>query len=268
MRNKCALITGGTGGLGSATARVFAREGINVMLSGFGDPAVIEQQRSALEKEYKVRVGYYNADLQRPDQIEALVSETVKVLGDLNVVVNSAVSRHFSPVDEFSAEAWERDLAVNLSAPFYVIKNALPIMKKGGWGRIVNVASAITHMATPNRASYVTTKTGLLGLTRAVATEVRGLNITCNAISPSALMGQNAQRGIEELMKSKSITKEEATNQFLAARKKERFVETVPDLIVFLCSEGGRDMNGAVIPVDLGATAGRSESPYVKSAAG
>ena len=264
MNRKCALITGATGGLGSATARVFAREGMNIMLTGLGDKTAIEQQRSELEREYEVRVGYYDADLQRPEQIKDLVADTVKALGDVNVLINNAVSRHFGSVDEFSTADWDQDLAVNLSAPFHLIKNVLPHMKKNKWGRIINIASAITHVATTDRVSYVVTKTGLLGLTKAVATEAKAFNITCNAISPSVLMGQNARRGIEDLMKSENLPREEAMTKFLAARKRDRFIESIPEVMVFLCSENAREMTGANIPVDFGATAGIAESPYEK----
>ena len=100
------------------------------------------------------------------------------------------------------------------------------------------------------------TKTAILGLTRAVAMETRGTNITCNALCPSAVLGETTTRLINEIVVAQGVSYEAATEIYLAGRRRERFVTTVPAMIVFLCAETGKDMTGAVIPMDLGTTAG------------
>jgi len=101
--------------------------------------------------------------------------------------VNNAVVRHFAPVEAFAPERWEEALAVNLSAPFHLIRLALPAMRKRGWGRIINMASIYSTRAVTDRIDYVTTKTAILGMTRAVAIETTTSGITCNALCPGTL---------------------------------------------------------------------------------
>ena len=101
--------------------------------------------------------------------------------------MNNAVVRHFSPVEDFPPERWDEALAVNLSAPFHLIRLALPGMKARGWGRIINMASIYSTRAVADRIDYVTTKTAILGVTRAVAMETARTGITCNALCPGTL---------------------------------------------------------------------------------
>ena len=110
--------------------------------------------------------------------------------------MNNAVVRHFAPVEAFAPERWDEALAVNLSAPFHLIRLALPAMKQRGWGRIINMASIYSTRAVADRIDYVTTKTAILGMTRAVAIETTTSGITCNALCPGTLPTPAIQRKI------------------------------------------------------------------------
>ena len=114
--------------------------------------------------------------------------------------MNNAVIRYFGTVEDFAPEHWDEALTVNLSAPFHTIRLFVPGMKAKGWGRIVNMASIYSHFATVNRIDYVTTKTALLGLTRAVALELAQTNITCNAICPGTVMTPAIERRMRNEM--------------------------------------------------------------------
>src|SRR6266849_6286541 len=116
-----------------------------------------------------------------------MMEAAIAAFGGIDIVVNNAVVRHFARVEAFSVEHWNEALAVNLSAAFHTIRLALPGMRRRGWGRIVNISSIYGLIGTADRIDYVTTKAALLGMTRAVAMETVGSDITCNAICPGTL---------------------------------------------------------------------------------
>lgn len=267
MKGRTALITGSTAGFGVTAAAALAAEGCNIVMTGLGDLAEIERQRQGIEDASGAAVRYIAADLRKVDEIEHLVAEANREFGSVDILINNAVSRHFGAVEEFSPTHWDQDIAVNLSAAFHLIRLTMTGMKDAGWGRIVNMSSNLGIFGAPNRVSYVVTKTALIGLTRAIATEVAGTGITCNAICPSSMMGENAERQIKLIEAENGLSREEATQAFLAQRNRERFITTAPAMVVFLCSDNGRDMNGAAIPMDLGATAGQPASAKYAAAA-
>src|SRR5208337_5685031 len=135
LQGKCALITGSTQGLGLAAAKRFAAAGCNVVINGFGDPSEIDAARAAIEKEHGVRTIYCNADLARADEIERMLADSVETFGGVDILVNNAVVRHAAKVDDFPPEAWDRGIAVNVTAAFHTIRLALPGMRRRNWGR-------------------------------------------------------------------------------------------------------------------------------------
>jgi 3-hydroxybutyrate dehydrogenase len=260
MKGKTALITGSTAGFGVAVATALAAEGCNIVMTGLGDPADIERQRRGIEEAAGAKVRFIAADLRKVDEIENLVAESCREFGAVDILINNAVSRHTGAVEVFAPAHWDQDIAVNLSAAFHLIRLTMAGMKRANWGRIVNMSSTMGMFGVPNRVSYVTTKTALIGLTRAIAAEVGGTGVTCNALCPSAMLSDNADRLIKDIEAAQGLSREDAVEVFLKQRNRQRFVDTVPAMIVFLCSENGRDMNGTAIPMDLGAAAGQPAS--------
>jgi 3-hydroxybutyrate dehydrogenase len=193
------------------------------------------------------------ADLSQRPAIEALMAELLDRLDAIDILVNNAVVRHFAPIEEFAPERWEEALAVNLSGPFHLIRLALPAMKKRGWGRIINMASIYSTRAVANRIDYVTTKTAILGMTRAVAIETTTGGITCNAICPGTLPTPAIQAKIASIAASEGRSVDESTREYLAARQPTgRYVamEGVGAMVVFLSSPAGQDITGASLPID------------------
>jgi 3-hydroxybutyrate dehydrogenase len=259
LNGKSALITGSLGGIGFATAKALAAQGCNVMLNGFADRAVIDARLAEL-RELGVRAAYHGADLRNPDDIGELVQATSATHGSLDILVNNAVVRYFGAVENFSPEHWNEALAVNLSAPFHTIRLALPGMRRAGWGRIINMASVYGLFATVERIDYITTKTALIGLTRAVALEVARTQITCNAICPGTVLTPAIERRLQNEMQRDGLAREEAETRFLGVRQPSgRFVpdQSVAGLIAFLCGPHAADINGAALPIDGGWVAGR-----------
>jgi 3-hydroxybutyrate dehydrogenase len=215
LAGKTALITGSTQGLGQALARRFAESGCVIINNGIVDGRVV------------------GADLRTPAAIEAMI----KAAGPIDIVINNAVVRHTSPIEDFASEKWDDAIAVNLSSAFHTIRLTLPGMKARGWGRIINLSSIYGQRGAANRVGYVTTKTALLGLTRAVALEVVNTGVTCNAVSPGT---------VDTLMHQ--------TANLAGKQPTERLIplDDVAALTLFLCGPNSNDINGSIFPIDAG----------------
>ena len=258
LKGKCALITGSTQGLGYAMADRLAAQGCQVVLNGFGDRQQIERKRRHLEDTHGVRVVHHGADLAVPQQIADLVETAQQAFGSIDIVVNNAVVRHFAPLEAFEVADWDRALAVNLSAAFHTVRLVLPGMRQRKFGRIVNISSIYGQIATVNRVDYVTTKTALIGFTRAVALETAAQDITCNAICPGTVPTPAIEQRLQAFMTQQGLSRDAALQDFMASRQPSgRFVamEGVAGLVAFLCGPDGRDVTGAVLPIDGGWSA-------------
>jgi 3-hydroxybutyrate dehydrogenase len=259
LHGKSALVTGSLGGIGFATAKALAQLGCAVTLNGFGAEAMIEERVAEIAA-LGVKARYHGADLRDPAQIADMVETTRQAHGGPDIVVNNAVVRHFGAIENFAPEHWNEALAVNLSAPFHIIRLAMPGMKAANWGRIINMASIYGHFATVNRVDYVTTKTAIIGMTRAVALEVARTGITCNAICPGVVLTPAIDWRLRQEMQRDDTTFEEAEEAFLGIRQpSRRFVkdDNVAGLIAFLCGPYGEDINGTAMPIDGAWVAGR-----------
>jgi len=252
LKGKWALVTGATAGLGLAVAESLAGAGANIVLHDLNEPA---QARDRLRAQFGVDAVSVAADLSQRTAIEAVMADLQVRVGAIDILVNNAVVRHFSPVENFAPERWDEALAVNLSAPFHLIRLALPAMKQRRWGRIINMASIYSTRAVADRIDYVTTKTAIVGLTRAVAIETTKSGITCNALCPGTLPTPAIQGRIASIAASESRSIEEVTDDFLATRQPTgRFIATegVGAMAVFLCSPAAQDITGAALPIDGG----------------
>ncbi len=184
LKDKAAIVTGSTSGIGLGIATALAAQKSRVMLNGFGDRAAIENIRKGLAEQHGVKTAYSSADVSRPAEIRALIESAERELGAVDILVNNAGIQHVAPVEEFPDDKWDAIIAINLSAAFHAVKAALPGMKRRGWGRIINIASAHGLVASAEKAGYVAAKHGLVGLTKVVAIETANSGVTCNAICP------------------------------------------------------------------------------------
>jgi 3-hydroxybutyrate dehydrogenase len=249
---KWVLVTGATAGLGLAVAESLAGAGANIVLHDLIEPKETSHRLRSL---FSVETISVAADLSQRSSIETMMADLLGRLGGIDILVNNAVVRHCSPVEDFAPERWEEAIAVNLSAPFHLIRLALPAMKKRGWGRIINMASIYSTRAVADRIDYVTTKTAILGMTRAVAIETTTCGITCNALCPGASQTPAIEAKIASIATAQGRTIDDATRDYLAARQPTgRFIamEAVGAMAVFLCSEAAQDITGAALPIDGG----------------
>ncbi|KAB1072801.1 3-hydroxybutyrate dehydrogenase [Methylobacterium planeticum] len=258
LKSKAAVITGSTSGIGLAIAKALAREGADILLNGFGKPDEIEAIRSGIEAECGVRALYSGADMTKPSEIAAMMEEAEGAFGRIDVVVNNAGIQFVSPVEEFPPEKWDAIIAINLSSAFHTVHAAVPGMKARGFGRIVNVASAHSLVASPFKSAYVAAKHGIAGFTKSVALELATHGITANCISPGYVWTPLVESQIPDTMKARGLTKEQVIEDvLLKAQPTKEFVtvDQVAAIAVFLCSPAATQMTGANLSVDGGWTA-------------
>ena len=254
LKNKTALVTGSTSGIGLGIAKALARQGANVVLNGFGDVEAAKAEVAA----FGTRVSYHGADMSRPEQIEDMMRAAAEEFGRIDILVNNAGIQHVAPVEDFPVERWDGILAINLSSAFHTSRLALPAMRAANWGRIINLASVHGLVASAGKAAYVAAKHGLIGLTKVTALETATSGVTCNAICPGWVLTPLVQKQVDAKAAAQGISNEEATRQLLG-EKEPSMQFTTPDelgeLAVFLCSPAGNNVRGVAWNMDGGWTA-------------
>jgi 3-hydroxybutyrate dehydrogenase len=258
LDGKCALITGSVRGLGLAAAQRLAEAGCHIVFNGIDEARDVQPIRDEVEERHRVRTLYCRADLRRPAEIETMMQAASDRLAPIDILINNAVVRHTAPIEAFDPVQWDEGLAVNVSAAFHTIRLAVPGMKQRRWGRIINVSSIYGLRGAANRVNYVTSKTALIGMTRAVALEVATHGVTCNAVCPGTAETPVHEATIRAAMEE-GLSRADAERRFLAGKQPTgRFIapENVAALIAFLCGPEGADINGAVLPIDAGWNAG------------
>lgn len=258
LKDRTALVTGSTSGIGLAYARGLAAEGAHLVINGILPAPEAEALRAGLEAEFGIKVLFSPADMTKPAEIAAMVAEAEAAFGAVDILVNNAGIQHVAPVDEFPLEKWDQIIAINLSSAFHTTRAALPKMKAKGWGRIINTASAHAFVASPFKSAYVAAKHGIAGFTKTVALEVAAKGITVNAIAPGYVWTPLVEKQIPDTMKARGLTKEQVIQDvLLQAQPTKEFVtvEQVAALAVFLCSDAAKSITGATLPMDGGWTA-------------
>jgi 3-hydroxybutyrate dehydrogenase len=258
LKGKSAVITGSTSGIGLGFARALAAQGVNVMLNGLGDTAEIEAVRAGLTREHGVTALYSPANMLKGDEIAAMVREAEAAFSTVDILINNAGIQHVAPIDEFPDDKWEAVIRINLMSSFHSIKAALPGMKKRGWGRVINLSSAHSLVASPYKSAYVAAKHGIAGLTKTVALEVAQQGITVNAIAPGYVWTPLVANQIPDTMKARGLTEEQVKRDvLLAAQPTKQFVtiEQVAELMLFLCSDAAGAITGSTYSIDGGWTA-------------
>jgi 3-hydroxybutyrate dehydrogenase len=255
LRGKIALVTGSTSGIGLGIARTLAARGADIMMNGFGDAALIDRLRGGLASEFGVRAGYSNADISKPAEIAAMVGQTQKELGSLDILVNNAGIQFTADVENFPADKWDAIIAINLSGVFHGMKAAIPGMKRKGWGRIINIASAHGLVASPQKVAYVAAKHGVVGMTKVAAIELANSGITVNAICPGWVLTPLVEKQLADRAKQEGTDVEHQKQKFLTEKQAMAQFSTpeqIGALAAFLCSDDACTITGAPLSIDGG----------------
>ncbi|WP_333683671.1 3-hydroxybutyrate dehydrogenase [Pontibaca methylaminivorans] len=254
LSGKTAVITGSTSGIGLGIARALAGAGADVVLNSFTDGDDDHALAQEIAAECNVTARYIRADMSKGDECRALIERA----GRCDILVNNAGIQHVAPVDEFPVEKWDAIIAINLSSAFHTTAAALPLMRKAGWGRIINIASAHGLRASPFKSAYVAAKHGVLGLTKTVGLETAKEPITVNAICPGYVHTPLVNAQIPDTMKQYGMDRDEVIEKVILERQPSKEFVTVDELgglALFLCSDAAAQMTASAISVDGGWTA-------------
>ncbi len=244
IKGQVAIITGAASGMGRATAHLFAAEGAKVALIDMNADGV-----QAVADEIGDAAIAFPLDVADPDGIKRVVAETVEKLGGLNILVNNAGLNTLVMIEGEDSEyenQWTRAMDVMLTSHQRFIRAALPHLRAAGNGRIVNVASTEGLGATPGNSTYVAAKHGVIGLTRAVATELGREGITCNCICPGPIV-TGITAGIPSEHKEIFAKRRVPTRRY-------GIPEEVAHITLSCVLPAASFLNGVAIPVDGGMT--------------
>lgn len=254
LKGKTAVITGSNSGIGLGVARELAKAGANVVLNSFTDTEEDHKLAEDIGKEFGVTARYIKADMSKGDECRALIEKA----GACDILVNNAGIQYVAPIDEFPVEKWDAIIAINMSSTYHTTAAALPMMRKAGWGRVVNIASAHGLTASPFKSAYVSAKHGVVGMTKVVALETAKEDITANAICPGYVHTPLVDAQIPDTAKKYGMTEEEAIEKVILERQPSKQFATVEQIggtAVFLCSDAAAQITGTTISVDGGWTA-------------
>lgn len=258
FKNKTALITGSTSGIGLAAAHVLAEQGINLVLHGLMTDIEGKALATEFAEKYRIRVLFDNANLMNSQEIEKLMSRALKDMGSIDILINNAGIQHTESIDTFPENKWNDIMAINLSAAFHTIQKSLPMMKKNGWGRIINIASVHGLVGSVNKSAYVAAKHGIIGLTKVVALETAEHGITANAICPGWVDTPLINNQINDIAQQQKVDFEQAKYNLVTAKQPQPEMmnpRQIGEFILFLCSNSARSMTGASLPMDGAWTA-------------
>ena len=258
LSGKTAIVTGSTSGIGLGIATALAAAGARLVINGFGDPTAIEAERARLADNHGVEVAYSGADMSKPEEIAGMIALAEERFGGVDILVNNAGIQHVAPIEEFPVAKWDAIIAINLTSAFHTTRLAVPAMKRKGWGRVINIASAHALVASPFKSAYVAAKHGIAGLTKTAALELAEHGVTVNAVCPGYVMTPLVEKQIPEQAKARGITEQQVVSDvLLAAQPTKRFVTTeeLAATVNFLCTDAAQSITGITLPVDGGWTA-------------
>ena len=255
---RTAVVTGSTSGIGLAIARELAGKGCRVVLNSFSDEASDHAIAEELAGRHGVEAVYRKADMSRPAEARDLVAWSIDRFGTVDILVNNAGIQFVSPIEDFPTEQWDRIIAINLNSAFHTTAAVLPSMRKAGWGRIVNIASAHGLRASPNKSAYVAAKHGVVGLTKTVALEAAGSGVTCNAVCPGFVLTPLVETQIQDRARETGLDRETTIRDVILAKQPSKQFATVEEIAAataFLASDAAAQITGTTLSIDGGWTA-------------
>ncbi len=252
---KTAVVTGAAGGIGSAVANSLAQTGISVCLVDV-QTDLLDAETQKVNERGGTAVSVA-ADLRSEDDIRRLGAFVLDEFGGADILVNNAGLQYVSSIEEFPLEQWDKLSDVMLRGAFLCTRQFLPSMKANGWGRIVNIASIHSVVASKFKSAYIAAKHGLIGLTKTAALESAESGVTVNAVSPAYVRTPLVERQIESQSELHGISKDEVISKIMLAPMPQKELiepEEIGGIVAFLCSDAARHINGHNLVIDGGWT--------------
>ena len=256
LQNRAALITGAASGIGLEIARTFAQEGAKVAISDLNEAAANAAAAQLQSEGYEAMA--IVCDVTKEEQVKAAIDSAVARFGTLDILVNNAGLQYVSPIEEFPSDKFELLVKIMLTAPFYGIKHAFPIMKAQGFGRVINMASINGLVGFAGKAAYNSAKHGVIGLTKVSALEGAAHGITVNALCPGYVDTPLVRGQLKDLATTRNVPLESVLEEViypLVPQRRLLAVQEIADYAVFLCSDKARGVTGQAVVMDGGYTA-------------
>ncbi|WP_066249986.1 3-hydroxybutyrate dehydrogenase [Neobacillus drentensis] len=256
LAGKTAFITGSASGIGLEIAKTFAQEGAKVVISDINADKSEEVAAELREQGFEALSA--PCDVTDEEAFKHSLHVAYQRFGHLDILVNNAGMQYVSPIEEFPTEKFELLIKLMLTAPFIGIKNVFPIMKKQGFGRVINIASINGVIGFAGKAAYNSAKHGVIGLTKVAALEGAADGITVNALCPGYVDTPLVRNQLAELAKTRNVSLDRVIEEVLFPLIPQRrllSVTEIADYAVFLASEKGRGVTGQAVILDGGYTA-------------
>ncbi|KHE70355.1 3-hydroxybutyrate dehydrogenase [Halobacillus sp. BBL2006] len=255
VENKVVFITGAASGIGYEIGAEFAKQGAKVAFSDINEEKVKEAAEQ-LNDEGHDCIGLV-CDVTKEEQIQGAIDQTVERYGRLDVLINNAGLQHVASIEEFPTEKFELITKIMLVAPFMATKHVFPIMKKQGFGRIINMASINGLIGFAGKAAYNSAKHGVIGLTKVTALEGAEDGITVNAMCPGYVDTPLVRNQLEDLAANRNVSLEKVLEEViypLVPQKRLLSVQEIADYTLFLASNQARGVTGQAVVIDGGYT--------------
>lgn len=248
LANRVAIVTGASWGIGAAVAEAFAREGACVVVNTLPEERMDELaggvvKRIVAEGGRAIKVP---ADVSVPEQVDSMVAEAESTFGDIDVLVANAAYSERVPWDEITVDQWDRTMAVNVRGTFLCARAVYPGMLRKGRGSIITLTSVTVNLGMAGFLDYVSSKSGIIGLTRALAREVGGEGIRVNSVMPGAI---RTEQEVELNFDERELAELSAERQSIPRRG---YADDLTGTFVYLASDDSAFVTGQVVTVDGG----------------
>ncbi|RLQ91560.1 3-hydroxybutyrate dehydrogenase [Planomicrobium sp. Y74] len=256
VKDKVVLITGAASGIGYEISRDFAEAGAKIVLTDINEESVKGAAEAMVEEGHEC-IGI-KCDVTNEAEIIVAINQTVKTFGTLDILINNAGMQYISPIEEFPTEKYELLIKIMLVAPFIATKHAFPVMKKQGYGRIINMASINGLVGFAGKAAYNSAKHGVIGLTKVAALEGAEHGITVNAMCPGYVDTPLVRNQLGDLAETRKVTLEKVLEEViypLVPQKRLLSVQEISDYTMFLASDKASGVTGQAVVLDGGYTA-------------
>ncbi len=255
FKGKNVIITGGSMGLGKATATEFARAGATIILADVNKEEM-DKTSHELQKEFNVKVLEYTTDVSNYNEVESMINSVYRKLGRIDILINNAGICKCLPLEETEKNDIDKMIKINLNGTLYCCKNVLPIMKKQRYGKIVNLSSIAGKLGGANASVYSATKAGVLELTACLAREYAEYDININCVLPgiirTPLWNQMLVEMTEENHADKDVVFKSYTDTIPMKRPQEPV--DIANAILFLCTDEASNITAQNLGIDGGQT--------------